>query len=531
MMPGEEPLILTVDIGTTSCKAGLVTPTGRIVACVQESDTTPVYFLPEGGAEQDPDEWWATITRTVRRLLEESGVRRDDIKALGFTAPWSGTVPVDREGRPLGRAIIWMDTRGAKYVRKLTGGPISVEGYGLDKALIWIYFTGGIPTHSGKDSIAHILFIKYERPEIYRATYKFLEPKDYLNLRLTGKFAADFTSIILHWVTDNRDINDIHYEKRLLRMTGIEREKLPDLYPTTHVLGPLTPQAAEALDLPEGLPVIISTPDLQAAILGSYAVQDYQPHIYLGTSSWLSCHVPYKKTDLKNNMASLPSAVPGRYFVANEQETSGVCLTFLRDRLFYAEDILNTGPAPENAYRLLDELAALAPPGSNGVIFTPWLYGERTPVEDETLRGAFFNLSLNTTRSEMVRAVLEGVAFNTRWLMGAVEQFIRRPLGAINIIGGGAVSELWCQIFADVLNRPLRQVEYPAMAGLRGIGVLAGLSLGLSTLEEYAREAIITRTFEPNPDNRRIYDELFQVFLDLYRRNRSLYRRLNRRFG
>ncbi len=523
-----EPLVLAVDLGTTACKVGLVTPNGKVVAYTEESDATPTHFIPGGGAEQDTSDWWKVVTSTTRRLLRETKTPREQVVAISTSVHWSGTVAVDRDGKPLGNAIIWMDTRGAPYVKEITGGLLKMEGYGLDKVWTWIRLTGGIPTHSGKDSIAHILFIKNKRPEVYRETYKFLEPKDYLNFLLTGKMATDYATVGLLWLTDNRDINHVRYHPRLLKMAGIEREKLPDLYPTTHILGELLPEAAEAMGLPAGLPVSMGAPDVQAPVLGSGAVKDFEPHIYVGTSSWLSCHVPFKKTDLFHNMASMPSSIPGRYFVANEQETSGVVLTFLRDKVFYGDDLLGTGPAPENAYQLFDKMVADTAPGSGGVIFTPWLYGERTPVDDPTLRGGFYNLSLGTSRADLVRAAFEGVALNTRWLLKYVEKFVKRRFGPINIIGGGGRSDVWCQIFADVLQRPIRQVKDPQAAGLRGLGVLAGLALNLTTLEDYAKYVEIEQTFSPNPENGKVYDELFDAFVDIYKRNHPLYRKLNR---
>ncbi len=522
------PLILAIDLGTTACKIGLVTPNGKVVAYTQESDATPTHFLPGGGAEQDPSDWWKVVTATTRRLLRETNTPREQVVAVSASVHWSGTVAVNQEGKPLGNAIIWMDTRGAPYIKEITGGVVKIDGYGPDKILTWVRLTGGIPTHSGKDPVAHILFIKNKHPEIYKAAYKFLEPKDYMNFLLTGEMASDYSTIALHWVTDNRDINNVRYDPKLLKMAGIDREKLPDLYPTTHILGKLLPEAAEAMDLPAGLPVSMGAPDVQAPTLGSGAVGDFEPHIYVGTSSWLSCHVPFKKSDLFHNMASLPSAIPGRYFVANEQETSGVSLTFLRDKFFFADDDLGTGRPPDNAYQLFDRMAAEAPPGSHGVIFTPWLYGERTPVDDPTLRGGFYNLSLQITRADLIRAAFEGVAMNTRWLLKYMEKFVHRRFGPINIIGGGGISDVWCQIFADVLNRPIRQIKDPQAAGLRGVGVIAGLALDLTTLEDYARYVEIQQTFSPNPDNRAMYDGLFDAFTDIYKRNRSLYRKLNR---
>ena len=523
-----DSLILVIDLGTTACKVGLVTPNGKVVAYVNEADATPTHFGPGGKAEQDPADWWAVITRNVHHIFTESGIAKDRIAGIGVSTHWSGTVAVDEAGRPLRNAIIWMDSRGAPYVEEITGGFPTVEGYNARKLVTWLRLTAGMPTHSGKDSIAHILYLKQQEPELYRATAKFLEPKDYVNMKLTGRAATDPATITLHWVTDNRNPDHIAYHPTLLKWTGVAREKLPDLFPSTHVLGPLLPEIAAELGVPPGLPVTMGAPDVHAPVLGSGAINDYEPHVYVGTSSWFSCHVPFKKTDVFHNMASVPASIPGRYFVITEQETAGASLTFLRNNLFFPDDLLNTSPPPENAYALFDKLAAQAKPGSGGVIFTPWLYGERTPVEESTLRAGFYNLSLTATRADMVRSVLEGVAFNTRWLQGYVAKLAGHPLGPANFIGGGAVSDIWSQIFADVLNLPIRQVKDPQAAGLRGVAVLAGLALNLTTLDDYAKHVEIAHTYEPNPDVTPIYDELFDAFLEIYKRNSPIYKKLNK---
>jgi len=435
---------------------------------------------------------------------------------------------VDAAGQPLGNAIIWMDSRGAPYVEQVTGGFPKVEGYGARKLITWLRLTAGMPTRSGKDSIAHILYLQAQEPERYRAATKFLEPKDYVNMKLTGRAATDPATITLHWVTDNRDINNIHYHPTLLDWVGVDADKFPEILPSNAILGPLLPEAAAELDVPAGIPVTMGAPDVHAPVLGSGAVDDYHPHVYVGTSSWFTCHVPFKKTDIFHNMASLPSSVPGRYFVVNEQETAGVSLTFLRNTVFYGDDELGSCTAPEDAYQRFDKLAARAKPGSGGLIFTPWLYGERTPVEESTLRAGFYNLSLTTTRADMVRAVMEGVAYNTRWLQGYVEKLAGRELNPVNFVGGGALSDIWSQIFADVLKRPVQQVKDPQAAGLRGVAVLAGLALNLTTLEDYARHVEIARTYQPDPDAIPIYDELFEAYLDIYKRNSPIYKKLNK---
>ncbi len=363
--------------------------------------------------------------------------------------------------------------RGA-FTPGITGGLFEIEGYGVIKLWHWIRICGGIPDRAGKDSIAHILYLKNERPDVYDAADKFLEPKDYLNMRLTGLPAASFDSITLHWLTDNRDINRIAYSDKLLNWSGIDQEKLPDLRLATDVLGPVKAEAAAELGLPEGIPVVMGTHDIHSAAVGSGAVADYEAHLYVGTSSWVSCHVPFKKTDVFHKIAAVPSAIPGRYLVINEQEMAGACLRYLKDNILFHADELHREMKEPNIYEAFDRIAERAEAGSKGVIFTPWLNGERAPVDDHTVRGGFHNLSLRHTREHMIRAVFEGVAYNSRWLLGHVENFAGREFEAIHIIGGGALSNIWCQIFADVLNRPIRQMKEPIQANARGAVTLAG---------------------------------------------------------
>jgi xylulokinase len=238
--------------------------------------------------------------------------------------------------------------------------------------------------------------------------------------------------------------------------------------------------------------------------------------------------VPFKKTDVLHNMASLPSAIPGRYYVACEQECAGACVAYLRDGLVFPDDGLATGPRPAEAYQLFDKVAAEVPAGSERVLFLPWMYGERTPIEDHSVRGGFLNLSLKTRRPCLVRAVLEGVAYNSRWLLECVERFCGRRFEWLNFIGGGARSDLWCQIFADVLDRTIRQVKDPVQANTRGAGLVGSVALRLLSFSDIASRVEIARTFQPNPAHRAIYDGLFREFLQAYKRNKGIFSRLNR---
>ena len=517
---------LAIDLGTSGPKIALVSMEGDIAASSVES--TDLILKPGGGAEQNPDDWWSAIKRCFHAILANNKIDKNQIIAVCCATQWSGTVPLDKNGNHLMNAIIWMDSRGAPYVKRITEGWPEFKGYGLWKALNWIYLTGGIPTHSGKDSIAHILYIKHKYPEIYDRTYKFLEPKDYLNYRFTGQFAASQDSITLHWLTDNRDINNISYSKKLLNWTGLDREKFPDLKGSVEILGLILPEVADELGLSHKTKIVMGSPDMQAAAVGSGAVNDYIPHLYIGTSSWLTCHVPFKKTDILHNMASLPASIPGKYFIAAEQETAGACITFLKDQILFPDDSMCTHKkVPDDFYYRLEATAKSIMPLDQTVIFTPWLYGERTPFDDHQLRAGFYNVSLDTKRSHLIRAVLEGVAFNARCLLNGVESFTGKRMNDIHFIGGGANSDLWCQIHADIFNRNIKQINDPVQANARGAGFLGAISLKELNWDDIANFIQIKNIFSPNDKYRDHYDQMFDEFNNIYKNNRKMYQRLN----
>jgi xylulokinase len=271
----------------------------------------------------------------------------------------------------------------------------------------------------------------------------------------------------------------------------------------------------------------MGSPDIHAAALGAGAIGDFEGHIYIGTSSWIVAHVPFKKTDIQHSIASIPSAIPGRYIVVNEQETAGGVLTYLKNNILYHQDDLLKEEALPDIYKIFDRAAEKVPAGSNKVIFTPWLNGERTPVEDNTLRACLFNLSLENTREDIIRAFFEGVAFNQKWVLKYVEKFCGRRMNPLNIVGGGANSDLWCQIHADVLNRTINQVKDPIQTNVRGAAFIASVALGFIEFEDIPSFVEINNHFEPNPQNRKLYDDMFQAFLNIYKKNKPIFKRLN----
>jgi xylulokinase len=507
------PCVLAVDLGTGGPKVAVIAESGRIVA--HAAEPVALHLSEGGGAEQDPDDWWAAIRSATHRALADAGAVT--LVGVGCTAQWSGTVPVDATGTALMRAVIWMDSRGNRAIRKVAGGSVNVLGYDPRKLMRWVQVTGGAPGLSGKDPVSHILFIRDAFPEVYARTATFLEPVDYLNLRLTGKASASYDSIAAHWVTDNRVIDRIDYDAKLLEWTGLDRDRLPDLVPPGAIVGEVTGEAAADLGIPAGISVVTGSGDVHSAVFGSGAVEDFEAHLYIGTSSWISGHVPFKKTAPTSNVASIPAALAGRYLIADEHETAGACLTFVRDGLGLAPDLES-----------MNAMVERVPPGSGRVLFTPWLNGERSPVDDHTVRGGFHNLSLSTTRDQMVRSVFEGVALNSRWLLEAVEKFAGRRLDSLAFVGGGANSDAWSQIHADVLGREIRQVADPVLANVRGAGLLTLLALGRIRLGDVPSMVEVRRTYRPDPANAAEYDLLFGEFVTLYKQTKGIFKRLNR---
>ncbi|HOD14187.1 MAG TPA: FGGY-family carbohydrate kinase [Spirochaetota bacterium] len=521
------PHVLAIDLGSGGPKSAVISDTGRVIASAAER--VPINLLPNGGAEQDPGAWWTGVLRTAKKALADSGVSPEAIVAIICTSQFSVVVPVDDNGEHLMNAVHWLDTRGGQYNREIIRGFPSIQGYGIRKLLQWVRLTGMAPTHSGVDDIGHILFIKHERPDIYRKTHTFLEPIDYLNLRLTGKIAATQESMITMLLVDARKWGCTSYDDRLLRLAGLPREKFPDLLPNRSEIGPLLPSVAAELGLSPSTPVIAGLYDTNASAIGSGAIQDFDGIIYIGTSLVLTCHLPFKKTDLFHTMTTMPSGIRDRYLLFAEQGTGGKALEFFLKNIVYAEDEFATGAMPYDAFVKANAISAGAPPGCDGIIFMPWLNGTICPEENGDIRGGFFNMSLSSTRGHMTRAVMEGLAYNSRWTLHYAEKLTGRTFPSFRFAGGGALSALWAQIHADILGVPINVVEDPTHTTLRGSALLALNKLGLRSYEEFPDLVKISKTYTPDASTRPVYDALYTQFRELFTRNKKIFTALNRK--
>jgi xylulokinase len=520
-----EPIILAVDLGTSSMKVALITVSGKVLGW--EAEPLRLILTPDGGVEQSPDDWWRAFLSAAKRLIAKHQTAAGAIRAVCCSTQGEGTIPVDKDGNALGNCILWMDPRGATYLKKQLNGLININGADIFKVLRFVRLTGGMPNLAGKDPAGHMLFIRDTQPRIYAQTHKFLNVLDYMNLRLTGEFVASFDSIVTSWVTDNRDPNALHYNSGLISTLGIDRAKLPDIVSCSSVVGNLKADVADALGLSREVKVIAGSIDNTAAAIGSGAVDDFQPHLYIGTSSWVAAHVPFKKTDINSSLASIPCAVPDKYLLTALQATAGGNLTFLRDNIVYHKDELLQEADVPDIFKVLDKMTARVPAGANGVIYTPWIWGERAPVDDKTVRAGLYNISLHNTREDVIRAFLEGIALNTKWLLAPVEKFLGRAVDSIHIVGGGAQSDVWCQIFADVMNVEIRQADEPVYANARGAAWIAAVGLGEIKFGDVPELVMFKKIYSPDQKHRAVYDERFDVFKQIYGKMKGVYKRLN----
>lgn len=503
-------LLIGHDVGTGGSKAVLADAEGNIHARAFES--YEVSYPQPHWAEQDPVDWWRAVASNTRQLLSDSGADPADIKGMGFSGQMLTFVPVDSEGKPLRPAITWLDSRAdeqaARLVRRLGGEHL------------FSLFAGAVV--SGKDVVAKLAWLRDNEPDLFKQTAAYLDVAGYLVYRATGEFSMDDTGAGgTGMLTRDRE-----WSKLLTRVTGLSLEKMPPVRRSTDVVGKLTEEASRYTGLPEGTPIIAGMSDIPAAATGSGALNDGQGHIYLGTSSWLCLSVAKPVNLPKNGIVSVASADPEMYIMIGESETAGLCLDWFADNLVPASE-KEAAETSGGLYAKLNAEAADIEPGSKRLLFLPWMFGERAPVTDTTVRGGFLNLSIQHDRGHMLRAIYEGVAYNLRWMIDEVGHR-GFPLPELRAIGGGAKSDLWMQIIADVTGRKVEAVENPQEAGALGCALAVAAGLGIFDRYSDIRKAVrVRRVFEPDPANRKEYDRLYQEFRAIYPALSKAGRRLN----
>jgi len=498
--------ILAYDVGTSGCKAILMTPGGEIVA--KDFEPYPTHYPKPLWAEQDVDDWWRAVAATTRRLLASTGINPQDVLSLSFSSQMLNTIPVDAQGRLLRPCISWLDGRAwqeAHQVMARLGG----------ERLFTLIVGGGI---TGKDLIPKYLWLKKNEPEVYSGAAAFMDCGNYILFRATGKMVCELSNAS---VTGMLNLKSKRWDTTMMRLFGLAPEKFPPLVRSIDAVGGLTNQAAADLGLRSEIPVFGGAGDAMCTAIGAGAVEEGDAQLCLGTSGYVTITTAKRFTG-RQGVFSLQSADPDKLLLIAESETVGACLVWAARALYCAEPQAET-------FELMDRDVASVEPGSGNLIFTPWLYGERCPIPDESLRGGFINLSANHSRAQMARAIYEGVAYNFRWILDLLQEKYGFECNPLRVIGGGAKGLPWLEIVAGVTGRTLLSAANPREASAYGAALIAAVGLGIYPSIASTKKIVpVVHSVEPDSSHQKVYGQLYPAFRQIYPALRGLYHELNR---
>ncbi len=526
--------VIIYDFGTGSVKTCLFEIDTGIRLAASATDEYGIYFSADGGAEQDTEEWWAALRRTTRELFKKSDIKPKEVEGLAFCSQMQGTVLVDKDGNALRRPMNYLDQKGVKEYRDCMGtGLIKVSGcslYKLARNLI-VNYAGSV---SAKDPVWKYKWVESNEPEIYRKIYKWLDVGDYLVARATGKIVRTADSAFATFLYDTRKGKE-GWNRGLLKMYGINPDHMPDIIDCTDLVGRLTKKAADELGLEEGIPVFGGGGDTTFVNIGAGCVSPGDTHIYVGTSGWVSTYMDHQTVDLGAMITGVLSAKKGYFNYYAELETAGKCLEWCIEHLaldevgIYLNKVKVTDVESKyiSLYDYLSDEVNKVPPGSNGVIFTPWLHGNRCPFEDSNAGGMFFNLRVDNGKRDMIRAVIEGVCFHLRWLLECEMKKVKTS-DTIRFVGGGALSSVACQLLSDITGRRVETVYNTQEVGAVGTALVVAAGIkGEDVLDLSRRLVKVKHVYKPNSAFKEIYDRNYKVFKRLYRSNAENFKLLN----
>ena len=478
--------LIAHDLGTSGDKATLFTTDGRLIRSAVVS--YEARYFGQSCAEEDPEDWWRAVCSSTREIME--GIHPADVIGLSFSAQMQGCLLVDREGNPLRPSIIWADQRSVKEKDRL------INELGFDT----IYeITGHRPNQSY--TIEKIMWLKEHEPETYRKAYRSLQAKDYILFKMTGKFVTDYSDAS---GTNAFDLDGLVWSDDIVRASGINPELLPELHASTDIIGGLTAEAAVATGLCEGMPVVCGGGDGPCSAAGAGCINDDELFTSFGTSAWIGGTTKKKFLDPDHVLMCFGHVIPGRYMPCGTMQAAGSSYSYMR-RLF----------APDSPYSELNKLIESARPGSRGLIFLPYMIGERCPRWNEKTSGAFIGMRMQHGKPEYLRATIEGIAYNLEIIL----QAYRKRLNVSDMImtGGGAKGDIVCQIMADVFHCNIRTPDNVESATSIAAAVIAGVGIGAyRDFSEISRFLTIDRHFSPTPGIDAVYDPLRRIFDECY---------------
>jgi xylulokinase len=494
-----EKFILAHDLGTTGDKASLYDGAGKVLSSSFDGYATQ---LPDvNWVEQNPEDWWQAVCVSTKKLLSAARVQPRDIACIVFSGQMMGCVAVDRQARPLRNAIIWADQRAVAEAEMLRNG---VGG----EAVYRITGHRASPSYSA----AKILWVRNHQPELFTRAYKFLHAKDFIVARLTGNFVTDYSDAS---GMNLYDLKTKNWSAPILEVLQLDSEYLPELHASTDVVGEVLPRVAEEVGLAAGTPVVIGGGDGSCAAVGAGVVREGCAYNYIGSSSWIGIATREPIFDPTLRTFTWAHLVPDMFTPTGTMQSAGGSYQWLRDTFCPLEKETAT-QRNISPYELMNLEAEQSPPGARGLLFLPYLLGERSPRWNPKARGAYLGLTMQHNRADIIRATLEGITLNLRVILEAFQSQGAR-IEAMRVIGGGARSRVWRQIMADIYNIPILRPNLLEEATSLGAALAGGIGVGLFkdfTLAE--KLTPILDTVEPNPGVQPVYDRMYRIFNQAY---------------
>ena len=525
--------IIVYDFGTGNVKTCLFEIDSEINLICYSTKSYALYTTDGGGTEQDNEEWWSAICSTTHDLFSSSGIKPEQIEGLAFCSQMQSSIFVDKDGTVLRRPMVFLDHKGAKEFKECMGkGLIKVSGCNLFKTLHNLS-VNRITSTSAKDTVWKYKWVEKNEPDVFAKAYKWLDAGDYLAARCTGRIVRTADSAFATYLYDTRKGKE-GWNSGLVKMYGIDPKHLPDIIDCTDSVGRLTKKAAEDLGLPEGIQVFTGG-DTTFTNIGAGCTRPGDTYIYVGTSGWTATTMDHQAVDINNMIAAIMTAKHGYYSYFAPLETGGKCFEWAIDHLALDElglysdqrkitDIENKNL---NIYDYLSEEVSKVPAGANGVIFTPWLLGNRCPFEDSKAGGMFFNIRIDNDKRDMIRAVIEGICYHLRWLLECGDRKVKAS-DPVRFVGGGALSSATCQILADITGRKVETINDPQEVGAIGTALVTAAGIkGVDALELSDQLVKVAHTYVPDSENKDVYERNYKVFKKLYKSNAASFKALN----
>ncbi len=488
--------VLAYDVGTSGVKGVLVSLDGEIL--LAETESYPLYTPQPGWAEQVPEDYWRGVCKVTRALMAKSGVSPSAIAGLAFGSMWKGIIPIDRDGKVLHNSILWLDARAGDQARRLN------ERFGAGKFNAAAYWP-------------KLMWLRENAPEVIENAEIILEVNSFLKWKATGQAAVDISNSFVRSFDPELEA----FYEEFLSFIDIPQEKFPPIVHAYDLVGRITEDAAAELGLAPGIPIFGGCNDIQAVTVGSGCADLGGVHIYFGSSGWNGYTRPHRSSIIDSPFDET------RDLKLFGLRAIGLSFNWAAETLYKSEWETLGG----EVFPLIDREAAEIPPGSDGVLVAPWFYGEWPPLCGLDARGCFLNLAPQHDRRHLARATMEGICYHLRMLAELADKAggCAWP-EAFNAIGGGAGSDIWMQMLADIMNTPVNVPRAPRHAGAAGVACCALIGLGeYADYTEAAKHLQMAHRFEPQPEAVKVYEKNYAVFKQLYSMLRPVFEQMNTR--